>query len=157
MKYAPLIFPLMLCSLMMGCGGSNGPAAVSVSGTVTLDGQPMPDVEVYFLNNGFEGFGKTDADGHFRLVNGAMAGPNKVYLKKFDTGGGTLPQIDLTIEGMDQGQIAAMVSAQGGGQNMAQVKGNAIPMEYRDPATTRLTYPVPDQGTSSADFQLTSS
>jgi hypothetical protein len=38
---------LILCPVLFGCG-PKGPVMVPVTGTVTLDGSPMPDGVVYF-------------------------------------------------------------------------------------------------------------
>lgn len=145
---------LLLVMVAVGCGGSgSGAKAVDVSGTISLNGEPLEGVEVYFSGEKFEGYGKTDEDGKYRLVNGAAIGPNKVYLKKFKTEGAT--GIDTSIPGMDAGQVAAMMAAQSpGGQG--KDSGSLIPPEYSDPNTTKLSFPVPDGGTSSADFRISS-
>ena len=49
--------------LLAGCGGS-GPRAVNVSGTVTFNGQPVPQGKIYFDpdtaagNDGVQGFAR---------------------------------------------------------------------------------------------------
>jgi hypothetical protein len=58
----------------LGCGT---PVA-EVQGTLTLNGAPLADVEVYFIPDGEKGTrgpraaAVTDADGHFRLDLGAL-------------------------------------------------------------------------------------
>lgn len=130
---------------LAGCGPS-GPDTVPVSGTVKIKGQPVAGVEVQFIAAKFAGFGKTDAAGKFRLVPGAMPGPNKVCFRKFDSG-----QLkDDPQAGMDAGQLEAMQQAQGPQPTVKQL----IPPEYCDPATTKMEFDVPAKGTSSADFDL---
>ncbi len=37
-----------LCLLVTGCGGAEGPFTVTVSGTITLDGNPVPSGQILF-------------------------------------------------------------------------------------------------------------
>ncbi|MDB5388913.1 MAG: hypothetical protein JWM11_4559 [Planctomycetaceae bacterium] len=147
-------FVLLLTVVALGCGGKSGPRAVDVAGTISLDGKPLEGVEVHFASEKFEGYGKTDEFGKYRLVNGAVAGTNKIFLKKFDIDG--VAGIDRSIPGMDDGQAAAMLAAQGGIKG-GKGPGSVIPAEYSDPNSTKLTFIVPDSGTESADFRITSS
>lgn len=148
---------LLLSLVMLGCGGDAAVRGVDVAGVISLDGKPLEGVEVFFFTDKFEGYGKTDKDGKYRLVNGAAPGTNKVYLKKFDTQAAT--GIDSSIPGMDAGQAAAMAEAKAKAMGVAPgVKSpNMIPVEMTDPKTTKLTFPVPEGGTSAADFRLSSS
>lgn len=69
-----------------GCGGSGGPTVLSVSGTVTRDGQPLVGADVMFLpERGAPSSGKTDASGHFTLTfndgrPGAAPGKHQVLI-----------------------------------------------------------------------------
>ena len=146
---------LVLAIWVLGCGGSkNGVKSVDVSGTITLDDEPLEGVEVRFSSGKFGGYGTTNAEGKSRLVSGAAVGENKVSLKKFDT---SMAQgIDTSIEGMDEGQMAAMMEAQSKSKGGTAMKGSMIPPEFTDPKTTKLKFDVPEGGTSSADFRLTS-
>lgn len=146
---AALLFSI-LCS---GCGSQGGVKAVDVAGTVSLDGKPLEGVEVYFSTDKFEGYGKTDKEGKYRLVNGAAVGTNKVYFKKVNTAAAT--GIDTSIEGMDEGQVAAMAEAQNKNEG-GKDSNSLIPSEYSAPTTTKLSFPVPEGGTNSADFRISS-
>lgn len=143
---------LILIISVLGCG-TGGEKAVDVAGTVSLDGKPLEGVEVHFLTEKFEGYGKTNKEGKYRLVNGAIAGPNKVYLKKFDTA--AVSGIDMSIPGMDEGQAQAKAAGAGNGVDGKPI-GSIIPAEYYDPTTTKLTFEVPAGGTESADFRISS-
>jgi hypothetical protein len=68
-----------------GCGGSGDrPELGEVTGTVTLDGQPLKGVIVMFTpDSGRPASGVTDESGRYELiyrygVSGAKAGPNTV-------------------------------------------------------------------------------
>lgn len=67
-----------------GCGGGNGPPLGNVSGTVTLDGKPLADVEVCFAPaRGRASIGRTDGSGRYALTfvgktKGALVGAHRV-------------------------------------------------------------------------------
>jgi len=139
--------------LGVGCGGGNGVGTADVAGTVTKDGLPLAAVEVFFSSEKFEGYGKTDAAGKYRLINGAAVGINKIYMKKF-SGGVTAAGMDTSIPGMDEKQAEAMMAAQAATGDGAAGSASEIPPEYNSAETTKLTFPVPDGGTETADFKL---
>jgi hypothetical protein len=75
---------LVLLLLVAGCIKS-GPEVAPVSGRVTVDGQPMENVDVVFQpeNSGSPSYGRTDKDGHYTLgynrnVQGALVGSHNV-------------------------------------------------------------------------------
>lgn len=76
---------MMVCS---GCGQS-GPEVASVEGTVTLDGQPLPNASVIFVpEGGRPAAAMTDAEGHYVLTfskdkQGATPGKHKVRITTF--------------------------------------------------------------------------
>jgi hypothetical protein len=81
-----VIFGLLLAA---GCGG--GPKAATVSGTVTLDGQPLANAVVNFqpagpgLNPGPSSIGRTNDKGEYSLEmagigKGAVLGNHKVKI-----------------------------------------------------------------------------
>ena len=136
---------LIVLACLAGCG-SSGPKTVKVSGTLKIKGQPVEGVEVQFVSEKFAGYGKTNAEGKFQLMPGAIPGPNKVCFRKFDSG-----QLkDDPQAGMDAGQFAAMQQAQGEQTTIKQL----IPPEYSDAAKTKIEFNVPAAGTTGADFDL---
>jgi hypothetical protein len=134
-----------------GCGGPSGPKTVPVSGTVYLDDQPVVGVAVNFISAKHAGFGKTDSQGRYELVQGAVPGENKVTFSKMEGG-----KIALDPEaGVDEGQLEAMAAAEGGSGAGPNAPRQLIPPDYTDPAKTPVTFTVPEGGTTSADFRLT--
>jgi hypothetical protein len=138
-----------------GCnsGKRRSVKTVSVSGTVTLDGQPLEGVEVCFEAGTHIGSGVTRADGKYDLVAGAEPGPNQIYFKPVAATGG--PDMG---EGMDAGQFEAM--AAGGGAPPPGVKldtGPKLPERYTDPAKSNVKFDVPAEGAENVDFRLSSS
>ena len=61
---------LVFGSLFLGCGGDAGPKRYTATGTVSFNGQPLPDGDIQFLPA--EGTGPVDAlDGAFhKALNG---------------------------------------------------------------------------------------
>lgn len=134
--------------LITGCGKS-GPDVdtVDVSGTVTLDGNPLGGVTVFFIGEGsqFVGMGTTGPDGKYKLdrgsipgMQGAMPGKNQVYFTK-EGGAAAEPPMIPSESSLP-----------------APAKDSPIPAKYTNPAKPELTFDVPAEGTDKADFQLAS-
>ena len=75
---------LVICCLV-GCGRS-GPEIVPIEGTVTHNGEPVPNLRIYFVpTDGRPSWGISDAAGHFVLDydpehKGAKVGTHKVWI-----------------------------------------------------------------------------
>jgi len=134
---------LFACMLLVfvGCGGPLFPMA-PVSGRVTLDGKPLAGAHVGFepkrsgerLDAGPGSYGKTDAEGRFRLVslegdNGAVIGTHRVWVRTFRGKEGPNGSVLIVME-------------------------EKIPPRYN--SQTELTFVVPPEGTDAANFDLTS-
>ncbi|WP_232100768.1 Ig-like domain-containing protein [Gimesia fumaroli] len=72
---------------LWGCGGgSDTPPLGQVSGTVTLDGQPLEQAQVTFQpENGRASIGETDSEGNYELsytgtTSGALLGAHQVVI-----------------------------------------------------------------------------
>ncbi|MDA1015492.1 MAG: hypothetical protein O3A00_13700 [Planctomycetota bacterium] len=143
---------------LVGCGDDAALETAPVSGRVTLDGKPLPNVIVNFHftseTQEFVGSAKTDSDGKYALATGAAVGKNKVFIeapttKKDDEFSGD------EESGMDAGQLGAA--------NLDDVdaakedkSGGLIPAEYGE-ENSILKVVVPAGGTDTANFALTSS
>lgn len=133
-----------------GCGESVDPGrGVPVSGTITMDGVPLEGASVTFMNGTFAGYAHTNAEGKYRLVQGALPGSNKIVITKID--GGAEPVVNDPESGMDAGQMEA--AAMGTGVEVEKPK-NLVPDEYGDPNKTKLTYEVPSGGADGVDFSI---
>src|SRR2546425_8916779 len=89
-----LLFGLACLSVAAGC--SRGPQFANVEGRITLNGRPLPDMEVLFLPDPKEGTlgppssAYTDEKGHYQLVtnkgqSGAVVGTHRVCLRDLTT------------------------------------------------------------------------
>lgn len=147
---------LVLCVCTAGCGsGENIPDRAPVSGKVTLNGKPLAGAEVHFLNlehPDYSGFAKTDSQGEFKLVQGAVPGKNRILLKKAIQIAG----MELDPEsGMDMGQLEAQNQALAlEKRNSAKLGADTIPPEYSDPEKSGLELVVPEGGMDDAFFEL---
>jgi hypothetical protein len=78
----------LLAIFLPGCS-SDGPDLAGVSGTVTLDGKPVPAAVLTFIPENPEGspsYGATDAQGQYTLAftrskQGAMLGKHRVEIE----------------------------------------------------------------------------
>lgn len=151
-----LVFCLSLVPFLSGCGESVAPGrGVPVSGTVTLEGKPLADADIMFTNETFVGVAKTDAEGRYRLVQGALPGNNRVSVSKYEGGQGpALASPQPEADGMDAGQQAAADMGWGAQKKKATGPKQLVPADYSNPSTTKLTYSVPPEGASGVDFNL---
>ncbi|WP_437222196.1 carboxypeptidase-like regulatory domain-containing protein [Planctomicrobium sp. SH661] len=82
-------------AMTLGCGSNADiPELGRVSGTVTLDGQPLPEATVSFnpVENGRSSMATTDSQGHYELSytlesKGALIGQYNVHVSTFQQGG----------------------------------------------------------------------
>lgn len=140
-------FCALLLAIVPGCtGGDPGEPldpTVPVSGTVTLDGNPLASATVTFVpqGSGTECIGSTDDSGKYTLrqphgAEGAPVGNYKVAISQFLRGDGT----PLPEDGAGEGGVAT----------------ESLPPRYSDPLETILTASVPEGGSDAINFELTS-
>lgn len=126
----------VLAASLTGCGGAQG--FTPVSGTVTLDGQPLEGASVSFQPTGAQtdalgSYGKTDAQGKFTLKRvsddapGAVAGDHVVRITK---------------------------SAPTDPTNDAEPVKQQVPGKYSEDG---VLFTVPEGGTDKADFAISKS
>lgn len=78
---------LIMSALFAGCGRGDRPELGTVTGTVTLDGEPLPNVELSFVPAiGRPSYGETDEEGNYELnyirnIQGAKIGKHKVLIR----------------------------------------------------------------------------
>ena len=133
---------LLLLAVLVGCSSSEYELA-PVSGTVTLDGEPVAKARVIFepkrtgqeaLSAGPSSNGLTDDNGRYQLQttveghDGAVVGMHTVTVSTY------LAEVDRT---RDTARV---------------LRQEEIPSKYREPGT--LTFDVPSGGTEVADFSL---
>ncbi len=144
--YVSRFFTAWLCGAavcvtlgLSGCGSSDGYSLVPVSGTITLDGQPLAGASISFQPAGGGSIGPssgavTDASGKYELKTseadsraGAVVGSHQVRITGITD---TRDPSDDTVK---------------------PAAKDPVPQRYRDPG---LTFEVPAGGSDSANFEL---
>jgi hypothetical protein len=126
-----LVAVLAVVGLITGCNSERLPRLGKVTGTVTLEGQPVADAQVMFegANPGEPpSIGKTDASGKYELYysrghKGATIGEHVVYISTYE------PATD----------------------DNPQVKKEAIPIKYNGKSELKSAV---KRGSNKIDFQL---
>jgi hypothetical protein len=143
-----------------GCSGGTSGSFGTVSGVVTNNGTPVEGAKVIFHPT-VEVEGKkqtsygalTDSSGKYMIAAiskeqpGIPPGLYKVTVTKYLGKGADAPQ-----EGMDAGQIDAMLSDTGG-----KAKGgptNELPPEYASPTSTKLSVTLETGKNENVNFSL---
>ena len=120
----PTLIGLVTLLTLSGCGES-GPQLVQVSGVITLDGTPVPQLGVQFspaFEKASPAYGVTDADGRYQLLysadrKGAMPGTYIVELQalepQFDEAGNRVgpPPVKLPKKYDSSGSLSAEVNS----------------------------------------------
>ena len=146
---------------LVGCGGGLG--TVPVSGTVTVDGNPMEGVIIQFLPDdpsGMAASGTTDGSGAFKLTteingDGALPGSYKVTVSKFEVKDDGVP------ENLDMESEEDMDAAYGALDNMGEETKptedkSLIAAKFAAAATSGLTATVTEEGNEGLTFEVTS-
>jgi hypothetical protein len=136
---------LLVASLLIGCGGPDYPETIDVSGTVTLDGKPVPDAIVTFLptDGRRSGTGYTDSSGHFTLTtfkpeDGAVPGAHAVAINPTEA-----PPMPGEAPVMGVGGSAGSYTA-------------PFPPKYGDPKQSGFTAEVSPDGENDFTFDMKS-
>lgn len=93
-RIVALVLPLMFAVSFVGCAKSDRPELGTVSGTVTLDGKPLPEANIAFtpVDGGRTSMAVTDSEGKYELkyttdAKGAKIGEHHVRVSTFQQGG----------------------------------------------------------------------
>ena len=131
---------MMTVVLLAGCGGGLAP----VSGTVTLDGEPVAGAKVTFLpaGPGIPATGTTDATGRYELRIGS--GRTGVPRGRYGVTVSKLKVSTVTQGGAHIGTGA--VETEPTSDGLVQVIEHVVPRRYADPATSGLEIDVTSAG-----------
>ncbi|HID75213.1 MAG TPA: carboxypeptidase regulatory-like domain-containing protein [Planctomycetaceae bacterium] len=150
---------LVLTGMVLGCAGSDRPETVPVSGTVTLNGQPLAGAHVVFtLKEGGElakATGTTDSQGKYQLStfgenDGAVPGSYVVTITK--TAGGMEGSEEMDAEDPSELYGEAMEAA-ARGEEVTEGESE-IPAKYGDPQQSGLEATVTKGGPNEFNFDL---
>jgi hypothetical protein len=139
-----------------GCGGETreGPQTVKVTGTVTLDGDPVEGAHVSFRprTQGPPAFAVTDKRGRYQLMtfdpgDGAIAGKYDIFVEKEVTTGG--------MEFESQAALEAYIEKEGKRPPKSKTV-NELPKKYADRRTPLLEAEVNMAKRNHFELELTS-
>ena len=136
---------------MGGCGGpSDAPELAYASGTVSFDGEPLPDATVAFTSKdpgkGYKaGLGTTDESGRFVLrsydQNGVVTGPHEVSISCTDPDSWPKDENGNRMSPLSPGW---------------KPQESVIPVLYGNPSQSGLTAEVTSGADNEFTFELTS-
>jgi hypothetical protein len=141
---------VMLCGVAVcGCGGSDEPRGIALSGKVSYKGQPLTDGSIRFIPSDGNGptAGATIEGGAFSIpaIGGPRPGKHRVEIAAFQESAKSTPAGAQQFGRSDQ-------SFPEGAQSKRTVKENFIPKKYND--NSGLTYTVPDSDQTGVDFAI---
>jgi len=144
----------MVLALMAaaGCGGKDKP--VKVSGVVTLDGAPLADAKVTYINTsgGRSAWGLTDSEGKFALTtitsnDGALPGEYKVTVEiQKEVGTDAAPVDPKDRQSVIQAQSALAAKQKDERPGKAADVKSPIHVNYTRADRTPLQQKVPSDG-----------
>ena len=133
-KIGTLVLAAMVLQFS-GCGGDSPPRMVSFVGTVTLDGEPLPQAEVRFIpqldvGSEYIATGVTNEDGRFTLSSGGLEG---VCVGDHLV---TVSEADVPAELLSEQAQAELA------EYRSTLKNRPLPIEFNDPTTSGLSIKV---------------
>lgn len=147
-----LLWGLTGSAFIVGCGG--GPNLAPVSGTVTVNGKPLPAAGVTFTPNGGgrPAWATTDGQGRFALTthkggDGALVGDHAVTIAEAETDAPEMPK----NADPDAASLFAELPTKPG----RKPRKGALDPKFASRATSGLTFTVQARGSNVADFNLT--
>jgi hypothetical protein len=174
-----LIIGLFCVGLVSGCGSGDGYRLARVAGVIKVDGKPMKGLRVSFEPIGGadrpypgpESIGITDDEGRYTLATfnegskiGAVVGNCRVRIFTLpasqtagdkDISNDRAADYDPIAEiKFLKGQIKSANAKKPKSATSASTENLVIPLKYNDQTT--LTFEVPEAGSDSANFDITS-
>jgi hypothetical protein len=151
MRRRILCFSALALALVWSATGCGGARPVPVSGTVTLDGQPVDAATVVFIpkeGKGRQASGLTGTDGKFRLTtsttgDGALPGEYVVLVTRAADTTVVAQQVDVSNP---QEAMKQMMKTQPKGKKAPPPPKSLIPKEYGDQNKSPLKATVPTTG-----------
>lgn len=147
---------LLVPFALVGCGSSDLPDTVPVTGTVTMDGTPVDGATVNFLSEGgsIVSAGTTDASGKFSLttiigsqsVEGAVVGSHGVAVVKTDSAGQKIDDPKAYMEQMANSAV----------RTSDFKPKHVIPQKYGNPTQSQIKAQVTEAGPNDIKIELSS-
>lgn len=162
MKNNTNLFVVLLAATSLTAIGCTGGKYEAVSGKVTANGEPVPNVRLVFTpkvvgdnhNPGPYSMGTTNEDGVFSLKTrnseaGAVAGPHKVGFEWADVEFDTMSTLKEELSEV-QGDAAKTAAIQKNIDDLTRKLKSRPKVDFR----TVIEIEIPKGGTKSADFEI---
>jgi hypothetical protein len=151
------LFLLGLClpmaTVAAGCSGTTS-AGAEATGTITLDGNPLPNAFISFIpkGNGSSSFANSDGQGNFAVqtsgsVTGLAPGEYVVVVEQGDPSDAETAEAPKGGDSENQTESAAKAEVSG---------SSSIPAKYRSETTSDLTVTVSEGEQKSIQLDLSS-
>ncbi|MEI8381080.1 MAG: carboxypeptidase-like regulatory domain-containing protein [Planctomycetota bacterium] len=148
-KYSRRTVLLATVIAALGCGGSGLPETVSVTGTVTYQGNPVTDAQVVLNSTDPKGkpaTGATDAQGKFTV---------QTYVSPTAQAKGAIPgQYKVTVTKIEQSKQSSEEMMKAASSGQPAMPKNLLPKKYSVESSTDLTADV-KKGMGPLSFALT--
>lgn len=149
----------MLLGFLPGCADTSQPdysklGLVEISGTITMDDQPLPNVAVYFHDrpNRVYSYGMTDENGRYTLMfdsrkTGVMPGEKEIEITSTKNPAASL--VDVSEESSSSETEGADGDESEGGNRSKEI----VPAKYNTASTLKYTV---TESNSAVDFDIDS-
>ncbi|MFN3153366.1 hypothetical protein [Bremerella sp.] len=127
-----IVLGLLISCGSLGCNFDSGPPMVEVSGTVTFDGQPVNDGNIFF-----------------RAKDGGNSYGGKIVQGKYES---TVSPGDKTVEIIAMREVPGVFVSHNPGEKSPKME-MFIPPKYNRKTTLEISLPQ-DASQSTQDFQL---
>lgn len=139
---------MLAAAFLVGCGGTDYPKTVEVTGMVTLDGEPVPNAIVTFMpaDGRRAATGYTDNDGQFTLTT-------------YQDGDGAVPGThNIAINPKEPPPMPGDVAVMGGARpESSQNYTPPFPVKYGRPKESGFTAEVTVEGENNFPLKMESS
>jgi hypothetical protein len=158
-------FIVLATVLLAGCGGISTDYhkldLANVSGTVRLDGEPLPNAHIMFQSqDGTFSTGKTDESGNYELMfdsnkAGVLTGDKLVRIRRKRSWSGfpARPLSETVVEEIEVDDQGNPISSDGDDSGSASSSGSELPDVYHINSHIRATV---ESGSQTIDFDLKS-
>lgn len=149
-----VLLPCAALGLVVACGCGDSVRLAPVSGTVLIDGKPLPKAGVTFtpVAGGRPAWATTDGEGRFQLTtlragDGALVGEHIVTVAERDTDAPVIPK-------NADDEVASLYAEMPTHPQQRKRKG-ALDARFASRETSGLTFTVEAKGTNVAELNLT--
>ena len=141
---------LVVTVTLAGCNSDGNPKTYEVSGTLTLNGQPVDGATIVLIPKGTGAYPATavsNADGTFQLTtfnanDGAVPGDYSVKISKMEYKEEAVSDTQVFASSEEENENYELT------ESSAAPPKNLLPAKYANPMTSELIYSVPEEAST---------